>query len=484
LGKVPATYRARLSTLISLCLEIETEYGYVDARLLAKKAGLTDRAVRDYINDLLSLGILVYAGGGRYRVNRDLVESVLRLYYTEPSVQLRIEDFITPSFVQSILRTKELDDKVRRVLGKLNLELIFSGTLRDKIRDLRIREGEYGPLVGDRVVMRGVARDVVLDDVWVPGSFSAKHLAHYGLGYYALISIVYLSAGVYIGYFEKNVLNDHKSIKRVVPELIPFEERQPFVPGDPFYEISTDFPELLDAGRRLAARLLKEILHYHLDLRMLKEYGDMFDVYFRSGTLVPHGFFVQAKKLVQLKDECHDLFYRLVDLGRKKGVIVAGITPFSVDNILLRTVEEMLNTKIADTNDINFLMNVLENGDTTCLIKREREKGKPQIEGYYEFYIKCRDFVVRVDFVSHEDPWAEYEKLRDLVYSTFVTPPRPGMYPGPGVVNGAQELAYRNLEQLMRMIEGSLKVSLYEYVEGLLEKRDEERMRRVGRSGA
>jgi len=465
-------------------LEIETRYGYIDAKTLAEQAGLTDRAVRDYLNDLLNLGVLSYIGGGRYRVNKEVVEGVLRTYHIEPSIQLKIDDFITPSFVQNILRTRELENKVRRVLRKLNLELVFSGSLRDKIRGLRIGSGEYGPLIGDRIILDGVSRDIVLDDVWVPGSFSAKHISHYGLGYYAMLSIVYLSAGAYIGYFEKNFLNDHRSIKRVVPELISFSERQPFIPGDPFYEISTDFPELLDAGRRLAARLLKEILHYHLDIRMLEEYGDLFDVYLRSGTLVPHGFFVQAKKLVQLKDECHQLFYKLIDLGKKKGVIVAGITPFSVDNILLKTVEEILDTKIADTTDLNFLMSVMEDKDTTCLIKRGREKGKPPIDNYYEFYMKWREYVVRIDFVSHEDPWSEYEKLRDLVYSTFVYPPRIGVYPAPGIINSAQELAYRNLTQLMRTIEGNIRTSLYEYMESILEKRDEERKRRVERGGA
>jgi len=86
---------------------------------------------------------------------------------------------------------------------------------------------------------------------------------------------------------------------------------------------------------------------------------------------------------------------------------------------------------------------------------------------------------VRVDFVSQEDPWTEYEKLRDLVYSTFVpiTPPRGGVYPGPGVINAAQELAFRNLEQLVKVIEGNFRVSLSEHIEGLLEKRDEERRR-------
>ncbi len=478
MGKVPATYRARITFLINICMEIEAKEGYIDVHKLAEETGLTERAIRDYINDLLTLGILNYAGTGKYTVNKEWVNEVLKEVALGPYIQLKLDDFINPGYIQTVLGAKTLENKVKRIFKKLNLELAFSGEIREKVRKTKI-DGRYGPLIGEKLIYEKSARNIALDDIYVPGSASCRNINNYGAHYFAVLSVVYLSAGCYIGYYEKNILNQYRSDSRVVPELISFRGKEPFLPGEPFYELSTDFPELLHVGRSIAARYLEEILHYQLDIKTIEEHGDKFDIYFRMGTLVPHGFVVKAKKLVLIRDKCHELFYKLVGEAKKRKILVVGVTAFPTDNIFLKHAERLLKFKVAETNDMNFLLNILDDGDTTCLIEREREKGRPPVEDWYEFYLKYRNYIVRFDFISQKDPWEEYEKIRDLAYSSAIVPPAPGIPPGPGIVSTAQALAYSNLGQLRRSIEGVLKAVFQDYVQQLQEERDEKRWERI-----
>ncbi|MHA1210807.1 MAG: hypothetical protein ACTSRF_16525 [Candidatus Freyarchaeota archaeon] len=59
----------------------------------------------------------------------------------------------------------------------------------------------------------------MLDDVYVCGSASAHRLEHWALLDFSILSVAALSSGAYLGFFDKNILDQNRSISRYVPDL-------------------------------------------------------------------------------------------------------------------------------------------------------------------------------------------------------------------------------------------------------------------------
>jgi len=480
LGRTGSTYRARLTLVLNACLEVYTQQGVVDVNTLAEKMDLTERAVKDYLDDLSNLEILTYEGAGRYRVNRERVDEVTSELFFEPRSMLTIEDFVDQG-VAAQAELVSVSEKVQRLLEKLDLPRVLEGETRERLSRVRVEDSGFADvLLGETLVSPRFAEDVVLDDVYVCGSASAHRLEHWALLDFSILSVAALSSGAYLGFFDKNILDQNRSISRYVPDLHSYRGTEPFAEGDPFFEMSTDFPELLEAGRSIAARYLREIQHYRLGMEVIEEHGDKFQVYFKLGSLAPHGFIVYSKELVRLRDRCHEEYYRLLKTARKNGVIPVGVSPVSMDNFFFNISRRVLGEKggrLGSTNDLNFLSMVLEDGDATCLIRRGHEKGKPPTEDNYEFYLMKKPFVTKYEFVS-KNPLEDQKLVADLAFSLSTSPLRHRFEGGPSVVSSAKSVAVVNLEQIMRAVKGSLKTGLMGMWDELQRTRDLKRLKR------
>ncbi len=473
LGRTGSTYRARLTMILHACMELHAEEGEVNVAKLAGKVDLTERAVKDYLDDLLSLNVLSYEGAGRYKLNERFVGEVADELLFEPRSTIFIEDF--EGRQAHLLAAEPVSRKVQRVLRKLDFPLISGEEVRGRLVNTRI-EGHVFPvrLLGETLVLPKFAEEVLLDNVYVAGSAPAHMVRNFALYDFTILTIVCLSVGGFIGFFERGILNPDKSVRRRIPELHSFKGMEPFEEGDPFFELSTDFPELLQAGRSIAARYLREIQHYRMSIALLKEYGDRFDVYFRLGALVPHGFLVASKSLVKLKDECNRLFYEMVKVANERDITLVGVSPISMDNIFFRACRPVLGEGAGKTNDLNFLSMVLKDGDSTCLIERGEEKGKPPVRDVYEFYLMRRGFVTKYEFIS-KDPLKDHKRVANVAYTLTAAPLRERVETGPSVVSVARQEATNNLTNLVMSVEAGLKAGFLSMLERVQKARDADR---------
>jgi len=474
--KTYSTFYVRLNDIINQCFQIQTEHGYIDASLLSERTGLSDRIIRDYLKDLVNLRVLDYISSGKYVLNKEVMAQLLGTYGTEPYIQLTLEDFLRPS----LLRLSDAPDMIRgklfRVIKKLNLDLVFDRNIRKMLRETRIN-GSVGHIIGGSFILPRAATMIPLDNIYIPGSASSYCIRNYGIADYAVLSTVYLSAASYVGYYRKNVLDKEKSVLRVIPDLIHYSGKEPYIPEDPFYEITTEFPEVLDFGRRIAARVLSQITHYKLDISIIEKYGDNFDLYIRTGSLHPHGFVFQAKKLNELQDKSDDLFWKMVKIAREKNVLLVGLTYRIHDNIFTRTIKDFFNLNIAEVSDDNFLTLVLEEGDTTALIVRGREKGRPDVPNWYEFYMKARNNIIKFEFIARDNPWDDMELIRDVVYSSFILGPARNLSPGPGSVVTAQIEASKNVQEIERITSGIIRSAFIDHFNNLRKEKERKRRR-------
>ncbi|MGQ9721239.1 MAG: hypothetical protein ACUVXA_07960 [Candidatus Jordarchaeum sp.] len=93
MGRTGLTYRARLTLVLNACLEIFTEQGVVNVASLADRVDLTERAVKDYLDDLSNLDVLTYEGAGKYRGNTSRIDDVTSELLFEPKSAIMVEDF-------------------------------------------------------------------------------------------------------------------------------------------------------------------------------------------------------------------------------------------------------------------------------------------------------------------------------------------------------------------------------------------------------
>jgi len=461
--KNPVTYYTRLSDLINICHELYASYGVITPDLVAMRSKLTDRIVRDYLNDLTNLGILRYIGGGKFIINEDRLAHVVKSLDLEPRTQLRLDDYLDQKLINTLRQNTFLRTKTQSILKKLGLQHIFTMDFKKKLYDTDLGNG-IGSIIGSRFIYSRAAKNIYLDDIYLGGSAYSYKIRDYGVKAWAVLSVAYLSSSSYIAYYKDNTLDNKKSLIKTIPELASYGGKEPFLPEEPFYELTTDFPELLDMGRKIAARLLVQLLHYRLDRLMIEEYGDKFDIYFRYGSLFPHGFVLKSKKLIELKEEVIKEFNKLIKIADDRGVILAGISCKINDNYLVRKITQYFGMRFPMTTDDNFLAAVMEDGDTTALIARESEKGRPKIMNWYEFYLRFRNDVLKVEFLSRGDPVKDYERLRDLVYSSATTKVTQDLPAGPGPVITAVINASMHTGELERAITAALTMAFTEFI--------------------
>jgi len=464
--KPASTYAARLSEIINLCIEVYKRDGFITSESIASVSGLSERMVRQYLKDLVDLEILVYVGDGRYYLNMDRCTVVSRALGLEPRTQLRLDDFVDPKFLKVLDSSDSLRRRMSRLLERLGWSRLFDRSFREGVFRARL-DGGVGNIIGDRFIYPRGARRVVLDDVALGSSASDYEIENYGVSEFAVLTITYLSAASFIGFYKNDVLVREKCVERVIPDLSHFYGREPFIPEEPFYEMTTDFPELLSLGRKIASRLLSQISHYRLDIAMIEKYGDRFPIYFRAGSLFPHGYIVRAKKLIELQRSAYQYFNELINLAREKNVLLVGVSHRSHDNVFAKALSDYFNVNIATASDDQVLSVLMDDGDVTAIIARGPEKGRPTVQNWYEFYIKFSNEVFKVEFISWGNLEEEYGKIRDLLYSSASVAPKLGVPPGPGPMINAAILATRNVNELKRTIKGVLMAAFTDYINRL-----------------
>ena len=429
-------YFERLKSVLRKCLKLGLVFGIVTVDLLAEELGVGERILREYLRDLTVLGVLEYLGGGRYRVNVDRIDVVSRFLEGR---ELKITDFFDEDLLRSIGTSHEIGERVNRIFSKLNLDYLLDPDFRDRVRDYRVSSTtkiDGARIIGDRLIFSGVSRKFLLDGVYIGGSgydYSVvNQILMSGVGEpFAVLTLAFISSAACIAYFSGNVLDDSRSKILVRPDFRHYGGRSPFVRGEPFYELVTDYPELLDFARRLAARLIAQRIHYEVIIDAIESSGGDIDVFFIGGTLFPHGYVIKAKKLIMLKRKIEALFEELVSKAKKYGILLAGVNFRPHDNVFVRALREFFGVSAGYINDTNALIFLLDEGDTTTLINRFAERGRGRLDEWYEFYMKAEGHIVKVEFISLGEPVKEYIKIRDYLYSSFIPSPRGDLLYGP-----------------------------------------------------
>ena len=440
--RTSAMYYDRLRIVLDKCLRIGMTLGVVSVDVLASELGLGERILREYLRDLVALGVLEYLGAGKYRVDIERINAVTRLYDT---VELKITDFFDEGLIREIRASKEIEDRISRVFKKFNFDFLLSPQVKEKIERARVDSSATrirgARIVGDRLIVRRVARRFPLDDVYIGGSGYdyrvVDKILFTDIGEpFAVLTLAFVSAVSNISYFSGDLLDESKSKFFYRPAFETYGGRSPFVRGEPFYELVTSYPDLLDFARRLAARLIAQKVHYEAIMDALDASQDV-ELFVVGGSLFPHGFVLRSKKLLALKREVEELFDKLIKKAKKRGVILAGTNFRPHDDIWLRFAKNILGVRTGHLNDTNALLFLLDDGDTTVLINRFKERGRERLDEWYEFYLKVEGRVLKIEFISLGNPIEEYVKVRDYIYSLCFPSPSESKEYGPTPVLSA-----------------------------------------------
>jgi len=430
LVRTSVVYYDKLRSVLDRCLRLGLVHGVITIDLLAEELRVGERVLREYLRDLMVLGVLEYLGAGRYRVNIRRINSVTNYFDRD---RIEITDFFDEELVNIIRASREVEDRVDRIFSKLDIEYLLDPELRDKIRSLTVGGSDArvdgARIVGDRLIVPDIVRSFPLDDVYIGGSSYDYSLVNKILRSdidepFAVLTLAFISAASYVAYFSGDVLDESKSLRFLRPVFKSYDGRKPFIRGEPFYELVTSYPELLDYARNMAARLIAQKIHYEVVLDAINSSDGDIEVFFMGGSLFPHGFVLRSKKLLILKRKVERLFEKLIATAKKKNILLVGVNFRPHDNIFLRIVRNILRINISYINDTNALIFLLDDKDTTALINRFREKGREKIDQWYEFYMKIRGRVIKAEFISLGEPIKEYVKIRDYLYSSSIPSPR------------------------------------------------------------
>ncbi len=406
-------------------------------------------------------------GNGKYRVNHEKYAAIVKIDPLDPKSQISIENLI--DYTGEEWENPQIRKKVQSVLQKINLDIAWDEHFVKQIRNLEINEKlkEYG-FMGKWLINKKIARRLRLHNIWFAGTVSKSSLRNYRISNFAVMSMVILSASVYVAYYNRGIMDENKSIKDSIPTIIPIEENYPISEVDPFYEIITDFPDILESARNEAARVLKTNLHYRLDINTIEKHKDELKFLLHQGTLKTHGFIKKiSRELTKLYKESEELFLDLVFKSGNLDIPIVGISRISHDRYIQKVLKTEYGIKVTDTNDLNFLMSILEDGDATCLIHRPVEKGRMKINNWYEFYFKREPNVFKIELISNH-PEEDYKEILDILYTNTIPAASNDIDAGPGVISAAELLCSRHNGFLSEEIAAMIRSALHSGVQDIL----------------
>lgn len=398
-------YAARLNDALRACVEVQAEHGYVTAQLLAERMGVTGRMARNYLADLVGVGALSYAGGGRYVLTGDasrlLEEDAVGLG------ELDVEGVALSSGGPEVLEALlERVYRIRRRLGRLGDPAV----LREALLSMEPPEG----FAGDRLVMSSRELEPGRPSALV-GEASKGVLRTYVLAGAVRLSVAFVCSVAALARLDEMGQVLHSSFLRR-PSLREFRGAEPFDEG--LYELEVEAPELLVAGRRVATRLLAARLKL-LNLLDAVETWEA-DAYVSRGSLLPHGFVpVRSRELERLSSEVRGLFDRLVWEAQERGLVLASLVAAPRDYRFFEAVAARLGVGGVRVSDAALLTLVLEPWEYTAPLKVERERGR-KVEGWYEFYWRVGRRVVKVEYVARGDPAEAQERIVRVLAPNFL----------------------------------------------------------------
>jgi len=419
--KTPAIYRGRLSQILSLCIQISAKKNFVTPLDIANELRITVRAAREYLSDLVRMGLMHYQGGGTYVLNREAIYPIIHKLEAVNDTQLTIDDFI-PEILFNISRNGAFFKKAFRVLEKIG----YSLTNADNIRNSLLKPGlarEYEDFfVGGRVLYTKSYYELEskgIVECKAVGEYSGYRLKNYLIANIIPLTVAYIASCAYIGEFDISSQPISSKIKKK-PEIKYFRGKEPFKEEELLYELSVEYPELLLLGRKIAARFLKEYYRYTNCLEVINEEDDI-TIMVTHGSLKPHGFILATKcdTLKYLINQFESTFEKFMKEVHKRDITFVAVYESPRDHRFFEIVKEILNLKIPSMSDYAFLHTIMRDGDITAPMRVPRERGK-NIEHWYEFYLKRGDYIYKFEFLTKNDPLEIQKNILTLVYPSFM----------------------------------------------------------------
>jgi len=405
LPAAPVAYASRLEGVFKACLELSAERGYFTPSELAERLGVTERMARYYLIDLVSIGAVEYAGGGRYRLTEGASRAVLRAEVFGADSQL--ESVVAETLLSNPEVADALFERVYRLRKRLE-------ALGDRAALRRAFESLAGDvLVGDRAILSSRELEPSRPSTLAGAAYEAM-LRDYALAGSIVIAVAYLAACVaHVQLDEAGQVSGVRFVRR--PDLRSFRGSQPFDEG--VLELAVERPELLAAGRRLAARFIVARMTYEA-MRSQVE-SEPPELALLGGSLWPHGFVVWgSRELQKLKEGMESAFLDLLDAASSRGVTLAGVVLVPRDSRLFAAVSGRLGLGGPAVSDFALLSYVLEPWEYTAPMSLERERGK-SVSGWYEFYWKVGERLVKVEYVTRSDPLAVQEEIVRALKGNF-----------------------------------------------------------------
>lgn len=413
-GPKTQLYRTRMRDLIQHIQELgpSTKPRATD---LAKQMKLSTRMIHRYLSDLEKLNLITRSAEGSISLNMDYVNYIEDSLGYKPA-QLTLDDFMV--IIDQAEPVFRLRNRAVEILRKLKTPLNQVPKLREKLIDtppdlLSQRKS----LVGKRLLYQNyVSNSLITSDI----------LGIAGSGKRALLRIdaficIYLacsaSAAWYVNIRKGERIQESRPLYRPNIREIRNEDA-------PFHELFTEFPGLRKVGYGLVLNYLTQINLYKLGMEALEKHGDNVELFFRLGSLLPHGFLSPLSDrdaaFRRLKFEFLDTFSSFQNLARNLGVTICGVVIDPRDNWfssnVCRNLEEAYSE--LELRDNILLSMIMQERDVTCLISR-KERGKIA-DNFYEFYLKNQDVVTKYEFMNlgEENPLDLQTRIAAVAYNT------------------------------------------------------------------
>ncbi|QOJ78815.1 DNA double-strand break repair nuclease NurA [Infirmifilum lucidum] len=401
----PVAYAFRLEAAFKACLEASVDKGYFTPSELAARMGVSERMARYYLIDLISLGAVEYAGGGRYRIAENASKALLRAEVF--GSEFLLEEAVAEALAGSPEAAEAMLERVYRLRKRIEA-LGDRGTLR------RALEGLAGVVLESEKAIYS-ARDVEpLRPLHIAGASYESLLRSYVVAGGVVLAAAYLGSCVAsLKLDEEGQVESVRYVRR--PDLKSFRGSQPFDEG--VLELALERPELLAAGRKLAARFIVSRMTFEALADVVR--SDGVELALVGGSLLPHGFLVWASRELQtLRESMENSFLELLEAAEARGVTLVGVVPASRDSRFFAAVSERLGAGLSGVSDLAFLSYVLDPWEYTAPMRVEKERGR-EVRNWYEFYWKVGSRLLKIEYVTWGDPLLVQENIVRALKGNF-----------------------------------------------------------------
>lgn len=382
---------------------------------LARRMKLSVRMIRRYLSDLENLNLIVRSSEGTISLNREYVNYIEDSLGYEPT-QLTLDDFIV--FIDQAESIFRLREKTVEVLRKLKAPFSQVPKLRGKLIDTSPDLlSQSKNLIGNKILYsKYVSNSLITSDI----------LGISGTGKRELLRIdaflcIYLACSASAAWY----VSIDRGKRTASPQPMIRPDLRKIRKNDvPFHELFTEFSGLRRVGYGLVLNYMTQINLYKLGIEALEKYGNRIELFFRLGTLLPHGFLSPLSDrdaaFRRLKFDFIDVFSSFRDLARNLGITVCSVVidprdHWFSDNVCKNLEESYSELELRD----NILLSmIMEERDATCLISRP-EKGK-FVSNFYEFYMKNKNVVTKYEFLNLGDknPFDLQARIASIAYNT------------------------------------------------------------------